>query len=220
MLHAKSRSTSRGLALRASKDHNGKSIQNTTESRLTARRPTFTSTGALNISRGCTANACGRHAFSIPGTLSQPVSLHPTLPPPPAGIHTPNCSAASISPSWTISNLKQTQTQTRLIPILTDSIIRRGILDFDLFNHANNITTHCHIEGEGLTNYTGYSTTQNTVGYDKWWSCDQLPPGTLSPGDEFPKRNLLSTAIQFNKNVPFLVVNQTWFCQGEGEDHL
>ncbi|GAB1319314.1 hypothetical protein MFIFM68171_09524 [Madurella fahalii] len=176
----------------------------------------FKSKGSIMIPPECTPEkgACLGRSFEVQGMLTEPIALRPNRPPPPPGIKTPGCTAASATPRWTLSNIRQRQEKLMVVSAFVGILRRTGILDFDLHNHANNLTTHCHIEGEELTNYTGYPLQQDTIRYDKWWSCDV----NASDPHQFPKYNV-STMVQFDKRIGFLGLNHTWYCSDEGDDH-
>ncbi|KAK3373132.1 hypothetical protein B0T24DRAFT_719874 [Lasiosphaeria ovina] len=151
------------------------------------------------------------------GFLPQPLlrhqrGSHPPGPPPPAGIKTPGCSAASASPLWTVSSATQRQRRDGDITPIWNIVTRSGVVDFALLNHANDITTHCHVEAEPFTNYTNLTGDLLTFDTTKWYSCDVVDPHL------FPKYNI-STAMQFDKLTDFLAFNQTWYCSDEGDDH-
>jgi hypothetical protein len=92
---------------------------------------------------------------------------------------------------------------------------RWGSLDFDLRNHANDVKIHCHVEGEELTNYQALQLTQDTLRYDKWWSCDVVNQTLFPAADGFPVRNDISTSVQFDRRSGVLVVSQSWYCAGD-----
>jgi len=169
----------------------------------------FSSSASFTIPK----NLSSYQSFEVQGTLSKPVELRPNRPPPPKGIKTPGCTAASANPRWTISNIRQWQERFVAISAFVSFFRRNGTLDFDLYNHANQLTTHCRVEGEELTNYTGFPLTVDTIRYDKWFDCDV----NTSDPHQFPKYNV-STLVQFDKRSGFLRLNHTWFCSDEGDD--
>ena len=182
---------------------------------LTTTSSNFASTGLITIPSECTNTACTNRTLSIKGTLSQPVSLHPRLSPPPQGITTANCASASRSPSWTISNIRHQQNMSMSVNFAFSFLNRWGSLDFDLRNHANDVAIHCHVEGEELTNYPALPLTQDTLRYDKWWSCDAVNQTLFPAADGFPVRNDISTSVQFDRRSGVLVVSQSWYCAGD-----
>ncbi len=176
----------------------------------TIRRPLnrlpFEAMGRGVIDWTCTNTGCSA-SFEIQGTLSKPISLTSTRPPPPEGIFTTGCHSASESPTWTLKDVKHSQSMSRIYSAFTGALISRsGYLDLDIYNHANKVTIPCRLVGEGLTNYT--DSANQLPNYNLWWTCDAIDQHL------FPKYNI-STLVMFNKTAGTLGVNQTWYCSDD-----
>jgi hypothetical protein len=138
----------------------------------------------------------------------EPVDLKPIIISRPPSIDSPNCTQRSLKPSWRIYSVDAHQA-TEGSSFTGDQ--RIGNASFTLINSANNYSLNCQLIGPEL-NLHSNQPFEKPVDFDRWFSCTPANPHSA------PKY-VLTTTVQLNRKTNKFAVNQTWFCNDEGDDH-
>ncbi|KAI3327084.1 hypothetical protein HD806DRAFT_382643 [Xylariaceae sp. AK1471] len=170
--------------------------------------PVVHATGTASTTQAELLNATGDNTASLLGEFTVPPSA-PRL----------KCSEVlGREAKWIVSNLKYSASIGTIQGGGVPSAVSEAVLDFDIFNTANDFLTHC----EAIHISSTLDLEDNIIDPNYTFTCPQLyygdpdyPDGTTRLPSNFP-----NTTFQFNRRERQISIHQTWECQKDDGDLL